>query len=78
MRLCANSIRLLGFLAQSDKEFVRGDSGLLENAAQSADLDLAVVRNDAPGGASTHDDVTAALAQYHEAKPLQRADGLRT
>lgn len=73
-----NSIRLLAFLAERDKEFIRGNSGLLENAAKSADLDLAVVRNDAPGGAPTQNDVTAALAQHHEAKPLQRADGLRT
>lgn len=58
----ANFTRLLGFLSEGNKEFVRGDSGLLEDAGKSANLYLAVVWNDAPGGASTHDNVTASLA----------------
>lgn len=73
----ANSIRLLGFLSERDKEFVCGDSGLLEDPAKSADFDLAVVRNGAPGGTSTQNDMTATLAYHQEAKPFKRADSLR-
>ena len=74
----ANSNRLLGFLSERDKKLVRRDSGLFENAAERADFDFAVVRNDTPGGTSTQNDVTAALAYDHKAKPFKRADGFRT
>jgi hypothetical protein len=47
----------LGFLPERDKELVRGDSGLFKYAAKSAYLDLAMIQNDATGGASMQNDV---------------------
>lgn len=41
-------IDLLGFLSERNKEFVRRDSGLLEDTAKGADLYLAMVRHNAP------------------------------
>ena len=63
--------------AESGKKLVRRDTGLLEDAGQSAELQLAVVWDDAADGPAAHHDVTSALAHNSKAEPFQRAYDFR-
>jgi len=58
-------------------ELLHGNTGLPEHARERANLDFAVIRDDASGKATAQDDVTAALPRDLEAETLQGAHRLR-
>ena len=59
-------------------KLVDGNSGLLEHAVQSADLEFSMVRHDATNRTASQDDVATPLARNDKTKPLKRADDVRT
>jgi hypothetical protein len=63
--------------AECGEKLVWRDTGLLEDAGQCADLQLAMFGNDATRRPTAHDDVTPALPHDRKAEPFQRTYDFR-
>ena len=59
-------------------ELVRRNAGLLDDARECADLELAMQRHHATSRTAAQDHVAAFLTQGNEAKFFQRTNSLRT
>jgi hypothetical protein len=59
----------------ADKIFGR-NSGLPENAGESANLDFSVHRDDASNCSATHNQMATLLSELHEAQLLQGSNRL--
>jgi hypothetical protein len=63
--------------AERGEKLVWRDTGLLQDSGQRAELQLAVIGDDAAHGTASHDDVAPALPHDRKAEPFQRAYDFR-